>query len=252
MANGIQQHLSAMSISAFVDDQLPEPDRLEIAAHIESCARCAAEVVQTSQLKGAVAEAGSVYPAPMSLLEKTVFRRETRPPTWAIQWWRGLGLAAAGVLLVFLGLAAGYRLEMRSQQHQALLAEMIDQHVAGMAVNAPQVISSDRHTVKPWFAGKLPFSFNLPDHLPTDVLLTGGDLTYLQGRPAALLQYNLGRHRASVLIYQAEGASAMISGGASGFQVRTGRAGTLLVTAVSDAAPSSVEELEKLLVAAQS
>ena len=65
------------------------------------------------------------------------------------------------------------------RQADSLSAELLDQHLATLSSGAaPEVISTDRHTVKPWFQGKLPFSFNLPDKLPADTTLKGGDLTY--------------------------------------------------------------------------
>ena len=80
---------------------------------------------------------------------------------------------------------------------------MLDQHIATLAANSPpQVISSDRHTVKPWFQGKLPFSFNLPENLAADTKLEGADLTYVHGQPAAQLLYSIGKHRVSVFVMQ--------------------------------------------------
>ena len=59
--------------------------------------------------------------------------------------------------------------QLASAQQAALITEISDQHIATLAANQPpEVISSDRHTVKPWFQGKIPFSFNLPDNLPSD------------------------------------------------------------------------------------
>jgi anti-sigma factor RsiW len=69
------------------------------------------------------------------------------------------------------------------------------------------VLSSDRHTVKPWFQGKLPFSFNLPEGLPSDTTLDGANLTYLHNRPVAQLLYSIGRHRVSVFVQQSTGGA---------------------------------------------
>ena len=89
-----------------------------------------------------------------------------------------------------------------------LAAELLDQHLATLSSAAtPQVISTDRHTVKPWFQGRLPFSFNLPDAqaLPPDTTLKGADLTYLKGQPAALLLFTIHKHEVSVFLTQRSG-----------------------------------------------
>ena len=92
---------------------------------------------------------------------------------------------------------------MAAVEHAALMTEVSDQHIATLAANLPpQVLSSDRHTVKPWFQGKIPFSFNLPEGLPADTKLEGANLVYLHNRPVAQLLYDIGRHRVSVFVQQ--------------------------------------------------
>jgi anti-sigma factor RsiW len=115
------------------------------------------------------------------------------------------------------------------------------------------VISSDRHTVKPWFQGKLPFSFNLPQNLPADTTLDGANLTYLHGRPVAQLLYSIGKHHVSVFLSQAIDAPSGPTPNAvrAGFHVKSFRTSGLEAVAVSDADPPRVAELLKLLQAAQ-
>jgi anti-sigma factor RsiW len=64
------------------------------------------------------------------------------------------------------------------------------------------VISTDRHTVKPWFEGKIPFSFNLPELGGSPYTLLGGRLSYLGQAPGAQLIFQVGKHRISVFIFQ--------------------------------------------------
>jgi len=104
----------------------------------------------------------------------------------ASQLWPGIAACFAVMLGLFV---------WQSRHTNAdLTAELLDQHLATLSVSsAPQVVSSDRHTVKPWFQGKLPFSFNLPEpvDLPPDTVLQRADLAYLSGHPAALLLFTL-------------------------------------------------------------
>jgi anti-sigma factor RsiW len=70
-------------------------------------------------------------------------------------------------------------------------------------VNPVDVVSSDRHNVKPWFAGKIPFSFNLPDLQGTPFELIGGRVSYLEQSPGAQLLFRVRKHQISVFIFQA-------------------------------------------------
>ena len=90
--------------------------------------------------------------------------------------------------------------------NDALVSEVFDQHVATLAsAGPPQVISSDNHTVKPWFQGKLPFAFNLPENLPAGMALGGANFTYLRNQPTAQLLFSIGRHRVSVFVMKKTG-----------------------------------------------
>ena len=115
------------------------------------------------------------------------------------------------------------------------------------------MISSDRHTVKPWFQGKLPFSFNLPESLPADTKLEGANLTYLHNQPAALLLYSIGKHRVSVFISQNTSAaiSAGISAEQAGFHVAGFSTNDLHAVAVSDADPARLSSLVAAIEQAQ-
>jgi anti-sigma factor RsiW len=98
---------------------------------------------------------------------------------------------------------AAQRAELASAERTGLVTEVFDQHVATLARNVPpQVVSNDRHTVKPWFQGKIPFSFNLPQGLPNDTTLDGANLTYLRNQPVAQLLYSISKHRVSVFVRQ--------------------------------------------------
>ncbi len=80
---------------------------------------------------------------------------------------------------------------------------MADLHVAILASASPvEVVSTDRHTVKPWFQGKIPFTFNLPELQNSEFSLLGGRMTYLEHEPGAHLIYQVRKHELSVFIFQ--------------------------------------------------
>jgi anti-sigma factor RsiW len=177
----------------------------------------------------------------------------------SIWGFESLGWAAAAVLLLAAASMmffqrATQRAETASAEHAALVTEVFDQHVATLAGNmALQVVSTDRHTVKPWFQGKIPFSFNLPQGLPSDTTLDGANLTYLRNQPVAQLLYSIGKHRVSVFLLQKSGAAQANEPAAvrSGFHVMEFSTNDLEILAVSDVEPSRLAELGSAIRHAQ-
>jgi anti-sigma factor RsiW len=136
-------------------------------------------------------------------------------------------------------------------------AEILDQHLAKLSSAAtPQVISTDRHTVKPWFRGHLPFSSNLPDAqaLPPDTTLKGADLTHVKGQPAALLLFTIHKQQVSVFLTQRFGGPklAALPSTRSGFTIHSATTHDLRIVAVSDVNPADLDALVASLARAQS
>ena len=103
--------------------------------------------------------------------------------------------------LVFV-LGLNFYMSRAGLERQHVFSELADLHVATLASATPvDVISTDRHTVKPWFEGKIPFTFNLPELQGTEFSLVGGRVTYLSQAPGAHLLYRLRKHELSVFIF---------------------------------------------------
>jgi anti-sigma factor RsiW len=108
---------------------------------------------------------------------------------------------AAAVILVAGALTSSY-LGTRSGRDQ-VFSEIADLHVAMLASSSPvDVVSTDRHTVKPWFQGKTAFAFDLPELQNTEFSLLGGRMTYLDQTPGAHLNYDVRKHHISVFVFQ--------------------------------------------------
>jgi anti-sigma factor RsiW len=165
----------------------------------------------------------------------------------ALGWAPKLGLAAAALVLV----AAVSGLWVRSFSRDQALTEIADLHVTALAsANPVDVVSSDRHTVKPWFQGKLPFTFNLPELENSPFKLIGGRVTYLRRQPAAHLLFELRKHQFSVFILQDQPGLPFLLDGAArhlAFNCETWTAGSLRYFVVSDAAAADVHDLSELL-----
>jgi len=136
---------------------------------------------------------------------------------------------------------------------QQTLAELLDLHVATMAsANPVDVISTDRHTVKPWFQGKIPFTFNLPELQNSPFKLVGGRVMYLKHYAGAQLLFELRNHRLSVFIIQDQPGLVPLAMGVTttrqmAFNLETWSEGGLRYVVVGDAAPEDIHQLSELL-----
>jgi anti-sigma factor RsiW len=248
------EHLSPDTLSAFIDGELPDDEQRASEQHLAGCHACALRVLSATQLKAATARAGRRFaPSPEALARLTAQLRQQPLPRARIHPMRRLawvGLAAAFLLVVSL---VGWQ---QIGKTNSVDAELLDQHLGTLSSGAtPQVISTDRHTVKPWFQGRLPFSFNLPDAqaLPPDTALKGADLTYLRGQPAALLLFTIHKHQVSVFVTQRSGGPnlAVLPGVRSGFTIQSATTHDLQIVGVSDVNPADLDALVAVLAKVQ-
>jgi anti-sigma factor RsiW len=164
--------------------------------------------------------------------------------------------ALAALILLTVSLIAWRELHPTSPSATSpMIAELFDQHLAVLPESSvPQVLSSDKHTVKPWFQGKLPYSFNLPEpaELPAETVLQGADLTYIDGKPAAQLLFLVRKHHVSVFVTQRDAVALPSLQGRNGFHLVSLQTGALTLTAVSDAGEAELRTLLSVLGRAQS
>ena len=247
-------HLSAEQLNAFVDGELFASELQRVEQHVAECHACALRVLSATRLKTATAAAAQQVEVPLDALARLAAQvRKQEPPkkiarVYSFPAMRWAALAACVLFAVSL---IGWQ-QMR--QANTVAAELLDQHLATLSSGAaPEVISTDRHTVKPWFQGKLPFSFNLPEVLPADTTLKGGDLVYVGGEPAALLLFTIHKHQVSVFLTQrSRGFALERSVTRSGFVVHYATTQELRIAAVSDVNPSELDGLIASLVQVQS
>jgi anti-sigma factor RsiW len=246
------EHLNPDVLSAFIDGELSAGEQETIEQHLSGCHGCGLRVLSATRLKTATARAGRRFvPPPEALTRLTAqLHRESRRRIYSIRRTAWASLAAAMVLAVSV---IGWR-----QLHETnnVAAELLDQHLATLSSAAtPQVISTDRHTVKPWFQGRLPFSFNLPEPqaLPSETALKGADLTYLKGQPVALLLFTIHKHEVSVFFTQRFGGPnlAALPSTRSGFTIHSATTHDLQIVAVSDVNPAELDALVATLVRVQ-
>jgi len=265
----MSDHLSPALLNSLADGELTPDQRAAVDKHLAECRSCTSSALFQSLLKSATNKAGQRYNPPAQFLERLALRAgdeiaPSRSAQFRITPWSMRGLAFASFLVAFALLLvigsmafvqrSSYRAAIDSSRYAGLVTEACDQHIATLASNLPpQVISSDRHTVKPWFQGKLPFSFNLPENLPDDTKLEGANLTYLGSQPAALLLYSIGKHRVSIFVRQrtSTGIPDGFSREHDGFRVIGFSTGELEAVAVSDVDPIRLSALVGMIEQSQ-
>jgi anti-sigma factor RsiW len=244
-------------LDAYFDGELPPEEARTVHEHLRGCPGCAAEGVVRLQQKRAVQSAAQRYmpdPAFRARIEKTIAAR--RPSIWSRSW-IPVFAATAALLIVAIGVLSLNRsrnAERQSefQSERQLVSELVDQHVATLASASPvDVVSTDRHTVKPWFAGKIPFTFNLPELQDSPFTLAGGRLSYLNQSPGAELLFRVRQHQISVFIFQERGLPAARADKSAptalSFEVRSWRRNGLRYFVIGDASPKDLDTLSELL-----
>jgi len=237
-------------LDAYLDGELASAEAGAVSTHIRTCPQCSADALERVQLKRSVAAAGRRYEPNLELRARIMRIAGAKPPRPVGWYWRIIAIPAA--LVVVLSVAVDVYVNHESARRERVYSELIDLHVGALASATPvDVISSDRHTVKPWFQGKIPFTFNLPELQGTDFTLVGGRVTYLGQTPGAHLIYQIRKHEISVFIVQDRGAETVSfpsgSSRALSFNVENWTQGGLRYFVVGDAGASDIEALSKLL-----
>lgn len=209
-------------LHAQLDGELDVANSLQVEGHLAECAACAGRYGELEKLRAEILEAGLDWAgeADLARLRRRVGRRRA---VWPMQ----AAAAAALVVAAFLG-------GRMTRPSADVAREVIDDHVRSlMTQHLVDVPSSDRHTVKPWFQGKLDFSPPTPDLSAAGFELVGGRLDVVGGRPAAAIVYRRGQHVINLWAERGDAAGSAV-GAMDGYHVLSWRAGGMAFWAVSD------------------
>ncbi|MFJ3524820.1 anti-sigma factor family protein [Pseudomonas sp. NPDC090203] len=186
-----------VSLHGYLDDELDAAAAAEIVTHLQGCAECRQQYDQARLLTDSVKRHAPYYAAP-DLLVRSVF---APPPAQRVSWLaRAKGWLAPAFSAAALALALVLYIATPTGE-QPWMEEAVSSHVRSlMAGHLNDVASSDRHTVKPWFTGKLDFSPPVHDFAEQGYPLLGGRLDYLQHQTAAALSYGRAKHVINLFI----------------------------------------------------
>jgi len=182
-------------LDTYLDNELDAATAMDIHGHLNECAACRRRVAEREAL-GRLVRAAPYYSAP-DRLRARVLAQTTRARSVR----RLLTWAAAAVLVVSVGGGGLSLWRSAVTLGDAMADDVVDSHVRSlMASHLFDVESTDQHTVKPWFLGKLDFSPPVADLASIGFPLVGGRLDYVGGRPVAALVYQRQRHTINVFV----------------------------------------------------
>jgi anti-sigma factor RsiW len=192
------------ALHAYVDNELSVERALEARSHLVSCARCQKDLEEVRALRGVLHR--TLKPAEPSAAFLRQLRQSVRqadPARWrrrvARTAWVSSPFAAAALLVLFT-------LHSFSPPAQDMTGEVVAAHLRSLqAGHLTDVASSDRHTVKPWFQGKVPYSLPVRDFREQGFALEGGRLDYVGGQPVAALVYRARQHAINAFVWPAAG-----------------------------------------------
>jgi anti-sigma factor RsiW len=240
-------------LDAYVDGELDVRGGLDVEAHLATCRACAAAAQTRQELSRTIRRNVSRFEPSDGFVERL---RSSVAPHGALPRrkpeLRTLAVAASfAAALVLVWLAARWT-SGTIDAERSLADEVVAAHVRSLQVDhLTDVASSDRHTVNPWFQGKVPFVPSARDFADRGYALVGGRLEFVDGRAAAALVYRHGAHPLNVFTWPAEDAKDRslqvldVHGFAVGHFVHAG----LQRWIVSDADPDVVTGLAALLTA---
>jgi anti-sigma factor RsiW len=237
-------------LHAFVDGELDLVHHARVDGHLSECDPCAELLERVEGVRDVVAGSNLAFEPPAHLeagIRRTLRRADRARAAWLPPAWRrGLSLAVA----LAAGLVVGILLR-GSVREDPIAGEVVANHVRSLMANhLVDVDSTDQHTVKPWFEGKLVYAPRVRDFAGAGFPLVGGRLDYLGGRQVAAVVYKRRQHVINLFVWPAENelvvpvAKTATRDGYTVFQWSdTGTRYAL----VSDVAPPDLEQLVGLL-----
>jgi anti-sigma factor RsiW len=239
-------------LDAFADGELDLVSHLQVEQHLKDCDACEHAHRNITAMRTALADETMYFRAPAGLQEriraavKDVNQQSSTSPWWNWQWAYSL---AAVALIGVLVITAVVVFRQRDSRTDLLATEVVSSHVRSLMVNhLTDVPSSDQHTVKPWYEGKLDFSPPVVDLGPQGFTLVGGRLDYLAGRPVAALVYQRRQHVINLFVFpdqdDAEGSGSIVR---QGYNVIHWKRSGMTFWAVSDLNMTELQEFSQLL-----
>jgi anti-sigma factor RsiW len=245
---------STRLLAGYFDSELDLVHTLEVEDHLRICAACASTLEADRALRATIARSRLRFSAPPTVVRNVraavanAFPPEkSRRNRWAWNW----SFAAIAAAFIFCAVLTWKLLPVSAPNNSTAVAdEAVADHIrALMPGHLSDVESTDQHTVKPWFDGKLDFAPPVENFAAQGFPLIGGRLDYLDQHPAAALVYQRRKHFISVFLLPATGEPDRAESQTTerGYNIISWTRGAMNYWLVSDLNPAELEELAKLL-----
>lgn len=221
-------------LHALIDGELDAGHAREVENHVASCPRCAAVLKTYRQMKEAVASADVRFAAPVQLRQRIEAALPRSNMTSRRSILKGFAMGSAVSAVAATGLFA---IILRTDDAQRIDSEVVSAHLRSLqAGHLTDVLSTNEHTVKPWFNGRLDVAPPVIDLTALGFTLIGGRLDYIDGRAIGAVVYKRRAHVINLFVARAPNAtpSAARTDGVQGFNIRRWRDHGLSFWAVSD------------------
>ena len=242
-----------VAVSALVDDELSGEQRRLVEDHVASCAACSAIAEDYRRIGRSLKAAAFVRaPADMAELIRLQIAREIGgDQSPAAGGWKTYTSQAAALLLVAgLSASTGWHVAMTRSAQDGLQGDILSAHVRSLLQDKPtQIASSDRHTVKPWFIGRLDYAPPVQDLTAEGFPLTGARLDFVGDRRVASIVYMRRQHLINLFVWPADAGAAAASepSAVKGYNALTWTADGVVHWAISDLNLPELKQFQSLL-----
>jgi len=244
--------LAQTTVHGYFDGELDAVRSAEFESHLESCAECQTALSGIESLR-TLLQQSNLYARSSSQLG-TQIRKQLAPTEASVvgpaafvgRWF----LPVSGVLAVAAVFLIAFFIIQPRTESTRITAELLDAHVRSLQPgHLTDVQSTDQHTVKPWFDGKLDFVPPVSDYSQQGFPLIGGRLDVVDGHNVAVLVYSRRRHFINLFVwpYREKQSSFVSSGSRQGYNWMTWQSGDMQFCLISDVALSDLRELKEIV-----